>query len=749
MRAPNCILHMVTHLELLRWGLRKFLRRPDLRPPNFLKYEAPVSHLLTSNSPPSAEERDLIHAALARAREEERSLGVHSSHDHLEDDTSDPELSQLGQLQTFIRVHEQLLSPLRSLPPELLSLIFLFCLPDAEDLSRRWGNLPAFNIVQVCRRWRTIGLDTPDIWAVLPRIGLNAKTAVVPGSRLKKSYQRRLAFLEEMLQRSKDKLLWLDIKADDDYSRAQQPVIDILAREAHRWGGFVIYSQLVTLNSICSAQRALQKAPGPPFPRLQVLGLHLINMLLNTQISWFSQSPNLQELTISGLINPQNIDVPHGQLRVYHEECICRGITRMTLNDVLKCSSETLESLEVFVMDRSLGPFTQPVIVEKLKHLKIRSDPRVSSVKLLKDLVIPSVECLSFEQDAGSPFPHLLALIRRSANHRQRSHPLKSLHLRLSINAPGQLKSLLKKTPQLATLETSLPPPKDLLALVTSESRVKANNLGVVVRDLSFQIAPELKSITFYCSLQNIIGKESALLSIAHARFIHRTTVCHTHRNCTPELHKVESLRLLFDDHSNLYASLGLLNRWNTTGTASIAHESRAGTPVSRLSTIPSSGTLQILCGSLTTWRSDLRHELPEIREFGWRSEWSKHKGKVNGAFLRRLDEIFTGIENYNASPGKALSEIYVRPLRYLSLPALLFYSNDIQMSKLHFTLRQLAGYVRFPGDRKYKFRQRAEAILKRWEALFLADISRPDSTLFWAIKGARAIVFIPGDHRE
>lgn len=70
-------------------------------------------------------------------------------------------------------------------------------------------------------------------------------------------------------------------------------------------------------------------------------------------------------------------------------------------------------------------------------------------------------------------------------------------------------------------------------------------------------------------------------------------------------------------------------------------------------------------------------------------------------------------------------------------------------MSKLHFTLRQLAGYIRIPGDRKYKFRQRAEAILTRWEALFLADISRPDSTLFWAIKGARAIVFIPRDHRE
>ena len=746
---PNRILDMVAHLKLFRWALRKFLRRPNPRPPNS-RYESPVPHLLTSNSPPSADERNLIHTALIRAREEERFLGVPSFHHHPEDDSSDPEFSQLGQLQTFIGIHEQLISPLRSLPPELLSLIFSFCLPHVEDLSKGWEKLPAFNIVQVCRRWRTIGLDTPSLWTVLPRIELNAKTAVVPGSRLKRSHQRRLAFLEETLRKSKDKLLWLDVKADDDYLRVQQPIIDILAREAHRWGGFVIYSQLVTLNSICSAQRALQTAPGPPFPRLQILGLHLINVLLSSEVSWFSQIPNLQELTISGLINPQNIDVPHGQLRLYHEECICRGTTRVTLNDVLKCSSETLESLEVFMMDRSPWPFTRPVIVEKLKHLKIRSDPRASSTKLLNDLVIPSVEHLSFEQDFGSPFPHLLALIRRSVNYRQRLHPLKSLHLRVTINIPGQLKSFLRKTPQVVTLEISMPPPKDLLALVAIESRVIASNRGVIVRDLSFQFVPELKFITFYSNLQNVIGRESVLLSIAHARFIHHNTVCHTHRNCTPELHKVESLRLLFDDHTNVYASLGLLNKWNTTGTATIVHDSRSGTPLSsRSSTFPSSGSLPIPGGSLEAWRSELRHELPEIREFRWRGERSRHKGKLNTAFLERLDGIFTGIENYNASPGKALNEIYVRSSRSLSLPTYYFYSYNIQMSKLHFTLRQLVGYIRFPGNRKYKFRQRAAAILTRWEALFLADISRPDSTFFWAIKGARAIVFIPGDHRE
>lgn len=145
---PNCIPEMVTHLKLLRWARRKFLRRPDPRPPNS-RYESPVPHLLTSNSPPSVDERNLIHATLTRAREEELSLGVRLFRDYPEDDSSDPEFSQLEQLQSFIRVHEQLISPLRSLPPELLSLIFSFCIPHMEDLSKGWGKSPAFNIIQV------------------------------------------------------------------------------------------------------------------------------------------------------------------------------------------------------------------------------------------------------------------------------------------------------------------------------------------------------------------------------------------------------------------------------------------------------------------------------------------------------------------------------------------------------------------------------------------------------------------------
>jgi len=663
----------VVHLKLLRWARRKFrlFRRPD-PPDNHLIYESPVPHLLTSNSPPSADEKNIIHAALTRAREEESSFGVGA---YAEDDSLEPNIfePQLGQLQTFIRVHEQLVSPLRSLPPELLSLIFSFCIPHEEDLSCQWEKLPALNIVQVCRRWRTSALDTPSLWSVLPKIELNANTAVTPGPRFRRSHQRRLAFLEEILRRSKNSILWLDIKADDNYQRAQQPIIDILAREAHRWGGFVIYSQLATLNSICSAQRALQKAPGPHFPRLQILGLHLMNVFLDAEISWFTETPNLRELSVSGHVTPQSIKVPHGQLRLYHEECICRGTNRMSFNDVLKCSRETLESLEVFVMDRSPGPFAEPVIVEKLKHLKIRSDPRTSCVKLLNNLVIPSLESFSFEQDVGSPFPHLLALIRRSVNYRQRSHPLKYLHLRVMINVPGHVKSLLKKTPQVTTLEVSMPASKDLRSLITSESRVKVDNLGVSVRDLAFSIVPELKSITFYCSLQNIVGSETALLAIAHARFVRHNTGCHAHRNCTPELHKVESLRLLFDDFSNLYASLGLLNRWNTSGTATFAHESRASImSVSSLSTMQSAGTLHIPGGTLATWRSVLRRELPEIRQYGWHGERSRHKGKVDAAFLERLNEIFTGIENYNASPGKALSDIYVRAsslLIYFSPP--------------------------------------------------------------------------------
>jgi hypothetical protein len=59
-----------------------------------------------------------------------------------------------------------LLSPLRSLPVEILAEIFRHCFHGTTFLPRSIGDSP-WNISQVCRRWRAVALSTSDLWCDL------------------------------------------------------------------------------------------------------------------------------------------------------------------------------------------------------------------------------------------------------------------------------------------------------------------------------------------------------------------------------------------------------------------------------------------------------------------------------------------------------------------------------------------------------------------------------------------------------
>ncbi|KAF7337861.1 hypothetical protein MVEN_02009100 [Mycena venus] len=52
------------------------------------------------------------------------------------------------------------------LPPELVVLIFLYCLPDDEFVTPSLTTAPLLLSV-VCRRWREIAFSTPKLWSSL------------------------------------------------------------------------------------------------------------------------------------------------------------------------------------------------------------------------------------------------------------------------------------------------------------------------------------------------------------------------------------------------------------------------------------------------------------------------------------------------------------------------------------------------------------------------------------------------------
>ncbi|KAK7054970.1 hypothetical protein VNI00_003433 [Paramarasmius palmivorus] len=152
------------------------------------------------------------------------------------------EIAQLlAQRQRFVRRAERcrsLLSPVKNIPPEILSLIFEFycqkniLLPDTLS--------PASTLCAVCYRWQQIALSIPRLWSSLDIDFSSWGTR--HGSRLARTIQ---AFME----RSKTNPLTLRLKIDEEddsdddsdedvnspLDRINRSALEILVRNSCRW----------------------------------------------------------------------------------------------------------------------------------------------------------------------------------------------------------------------------------------------------------------------------------------------------------------------------------------------------------------------------------------------------------------------------------------------------------------------------------------------------------------------------------
>ncbi|KAG1874353.1 hypothetical protein F4604DRAFT_2009721 [Suillus subluteus] len=65
-----------------------------------------------------------------------------------------------------ITLHKRLVSPLWRLPTEVLSHIFVHCLPEDKYLSPASKLAPVL-LTKICRRWREVAVGTPSLWCRL------------------------------------------------------------------------------------------------------------------------------------------------------------------------------------------------------------------------------------------------------------------------------------------------------------------------------------------------------------------------------------------------------------------------------------------------------------------------------------------------------------------------------------------------------------------------------------------------------
>ncbi|TEB33635.1 hypothetical protein FA13DRAFT_1812746 [Coprinellus micaceus] len=156
--------------------------------------------------------------------------------------------------QDFIDLHSALLSPVRSLPADVLSRVFKIIRPTRTE----WRELaeggekthPVVALSHVCRRWRALALDLSLLWTDMPFDSLPAydpNASLIPGDRGESLplFIRSMASVAEMVaaffSRAGSCPVTIHLAAGDPYiweenlqwSQAVSPLVDVIRKP--RW----------------------------------------------------------------------------------------------------------------------------------------------------------------------------------------------------------------------------------------------------------------------------------------------------------------------------------------------------------------------------------------------------------------------------------------------------------------------------------------------------------------------------------
>jgi hypothetical protein len=137
--------------------------------------------------------------------------------------------------------HQRIISPIRRLPAEILSEIFLRMDLEANLEKRDFlinrqeiVNVPHL-LAQICHFWRNVAISIPYLWVNVPHIQVAKK----------KTTSHQLAILHLHLERSKGFPLNVSIRADvysfPRFAKLSDPGLDLIVAHCERWGSLSVF----------------------------------------------------------------------------------------------------------------------------------------------------------------------------------------------------------------------------------------------------------------------------------------------------------------------------------------------------------------------------------------------------------------------------------------------------------------------------------------------------------------------------
>ncbi|KAJ6500545.1 hypothetical protein C8R45DRAFT_863155 [Mycena sanguinolenta] len=382
-------------------------------------YESsPFQHLLHTNYVPTSEETAQIKALCANPLTELARLEAEISRAqaHLHKLQSSYRLVKTG-----VDAHMALLSPMRTIPPEVLQLIFTMALPADRPAVMHASEAPVL-LGRVCSRWRRIALATPNLWAslhvVTPPVDYS-ESAISPG-------QIRMTAMEEWLARSGACPLFISIWVSREAwgsaaAAASSPFVEAILPLANRWK----YVELRVPSDSLDSFHYLQATDVPLLETLSITnGGSLARDDWSGNLLFLQHAPLLRALALT---HDGNVSLPKlswGQLTslsLYATHEFFDLDAEMTLNLLSQCLNLRTCTLHFppFAGQASLPLriFTLPNLASLvIRALDFQSHDSALS-NIFDSLNLPRLHTLEIEDRNGdlAIFPALSRLLSRSS----------------------------------------------------------------------------------------------------------------------------------------------------------------------------------------------------------------------------------------------------------------------------------------------------------------------------------------------
>ncbi|KAK7472285.1 hypothetical protein VKT23_000405 [Stygiomarasmius scandens] len=288
-------------------------------------------------------------------------------------------------METLLKDHKSLLSPIRRVPSEIWMQVFIQCLPDTEYIAWR-PDFPPFILMSVCSHWRNLVMTTSQLWASL-------SIHILP-----KSDWRKL--LNVFSSRSGQLPLNLAVQwYPSRFHREQEPFeayIPELATSSHRWRSL----------QLSVPETSLRLLFDHALPQLEVLEL----CSQASARSWAHiRAPNLCKLTFSSVyvgVPSQSLSWPH--LNEFNSR------SPLMIHEVLAIFSScpSMQRCCIHVHGEPHGLGSDPVRIARM--------PRLESIALVCTRSAPHI--LHFFDALDTPVLHSVELTSPAGIHAPPSH---------------------------------------------------------------------------------------------------------------------------------------------------------------------------------------------------------------------------------------------------------------------------------------------------------------------------------------